>query len=163
MELLYVQFMDIVQLFMSFWSFSKTKNKKFDVDVYNTIAHFELFVKSNGAVNHMKRNKNNFHSLRSFVFFVLEKKNKLRNCIFAPYLRLIPLFFNILYPNFNLPINFYFLHTLSLSKKLKPPKKLKTDRNKPNFLTRYTSSGERLCRQASTPAGFSILLNEIIP
>jgi hypothetical protein len=54
----------------------KNKNKKFDVDVYNTIAHFELFVKSNGAVKHMKRNKNKFHSLPSFIFVVLEKKKK---------------------------------------------------------------------------------------
>jgi hypothetical protein len=30
-------------------------------------------------------------------------------------------------------------------------------------LTRYTLSGERLDRQASTSAWFSILLNEIIP
>jgi hypothetical protein len=57
------------------------------------------------------------------------------------------------------------LNTLSLFKKLKPPKQLKADRNKPfffafsqknkiSFLTTYTSSGEWLGRTASTLAGY---------
>jgi hypothetical protein len=69
----------------------------------------------------------------SFCLMFEKKKTRLRKCIFTLYFPIIHFFWNILYSNFNPKKNSNFLYTLYISKKLKPSKKLKANRNKPIF------------------------------